>query len=283
MFDYLRTLAPVARANTPHALRFPYDTQAALAVWRALFFRPGAFEPDTNRDAEWNRGAYLVQGLAHCDACHASRNVFGAVSHNVDLGGGLIPMQNWYAPPLISNVGAGVAGWQAGDIEALLHTGVSRRATAMGPMAEVVFRSTQFLSPEDVRAVASYLHSFASGTSPAPARASVADRRQVARGAKVYEDHCAACHGDHGEGAYPAYPALAGNPSATEQLPASAIKAVLQGGYAPVTAGNPRPYGMPPFFNTLRDDDIAAVLTYVRTSWGNAGTPVSAFDVERFR
>jgi mono/diheme cytochrome c family protein len=283
MFDYLGTRKPVARANTAHALRFPYGTQAALAIWRALFFRPGVFESDASPDAEWNRGAYLVHALAHCDACHASRNLFGAVSHNLDLGGGLIPMQNWYAPPLISKTGAGVAGWQVADIEALLHTGISPRAMAMGPMAEVVFRSTQFLSPADVRAIANYLHSFAPPTPSTRTPAGGADRRQVARGAEVYHDHCAACHGDYGEGAYPAYPALAGNPSATEGVAANAIKAVLNGGYAPVTAGNPRPYGMPPFFNTLRDADIAAVVTYVRTSWGNTGTPVSTFDVERFR
>jgi mono/diheme cytochrome c family protein len=283
MYDYLRTVAPVARANAPQALRFPYNLQVSLAIWRALFFRPGVFQPDANQDAEWNRGVYLVQGLAHCNACHASRNVFGAVNHTLDLGGGLIPMQNWYAPPLISKVGAGVAAWQPGDIEALLHTGVSPRATAMGPMAEVVFRSAQFLAPADVRAIARYLHSFAPAEPTAPTPAANVDPRQVAQGAAIYQDHCAQCHGDRGEGAYPAYPALAGNPSATQGLAANAIKAVLNGGYAPVTAGNPRPYGMPPFFNTLRDAEIAAVLTYIRTSWGNAGTPVSTVDVERFR
>jgi mono/diheme cytochrome c family protein len=281
MFDYLRTLAPVARANTAHALRFPYSTQAALTAWRALFFRAGVYEPDAKRSAEWNRGAYLVRGLGHCDACHASRNIFGAVSHRLDLGGGLVPLQNWYAPPLGTSAGAGIAGWDAAHIAALLTSGVSPRAMAMGPMAEVVYRSTQNLSPEDTRAIAAYLKS---GASQAPQRqAPAADQRTMARGAAVYADHCAQCHGDNGEGALPAYPALAGNPGMNALVAANGIKAVLNGGYAPVTRANPRPYGMPPFFSRLSDQEVAAVLTYARASWGNGGAPVPALDVERYR
>jgi len=282
IFDYLRSLRPVAHPNTPNELRFPYDMQAAVAVWRALFFRPGVFEPEPARDAEWNRGAYLVRGLGHCDACHATRNIFGAVSHQLDLGGGLIPMQNWYAPPLISSTGAGVAGWEPGDIHALLRSGISPRGMAMGPMAEVVFRSTQHLAEADARAIATYLHSYAR-SAPRKVEPPAADSRVLARGAAVYADHCADCHGSDGEGAFPAYPGLARNPSVTEALPASAIKAVLNGGYPPVTAANPRPYGMPPFTNRLSPADIAAVLTYVRGAWGNGAAPVTAFDVERYR
>jgi cytochrome c553 len=282
MFEYLRTVRPASRTNTAHALRFPYSTQAALGIWRTFFFRPGRFDPDPARSAEWNRGAYLVQGLGHCDACHAARNALGAVSHTLDLGGGLIPMQNWYAPPLVSSSGAGVAGWTTQDIEALLRTGVSQRAAAMGPMAEVVYRSTQQLAVDDTRAIATYLQSFAHErrvAQPAPER----DHAQLARGAVIYDDHCAECHGSNGEGALPAYPALAGNPSLTEAVPANAIKAVLHGGYPPVTAGNPRPYGMPPFFDRLNDLDVAAVVTYMRASWGNAAGRVTTIDVERYR
>jgi mono/diheme cytochrome c family protein len=102
-------------------------------------------------------------------------------------------------------------------------------------------------------------------------------------GATLYNDRCADCHGARGEGAYPAYPPLVHNPAVAEASAASAIKAVLYGGFAPVTGGNPRPYGMPPFFNTLSDGDVAAILTYVRASWGNAAAPVSALDVQRVR
>ncbi|HXR57503.1 MAG TPA: c-type cytochrome [Casimicrobiaceae bacterium] len=283
MFDYLRTLPPAARANTANAVRFPYDTRLALAVWRALFFRPGVFENAHDRVSEWNRGAYLVRGLAHCDACHSQRNVFGAVGQKLDLGGGLIPMQNWYAPPLVSAVGAGASNWAPADIEALLRTGISPRAMAMGPMAEVVHRSTQHLSPEDTRAIATYLRSFARGSEVKRNSSGSADAATLTRGAAVYEDRCGECHGSNGQGAFPAYPPLAANPSVTEDLPTNAIKAVLNGGYPPVTAENRRPYGMPPYLTRLSASDIAAVLTYVRTSWGNGAPAVTTFEIEKYR
>lgn len=276
MFDYLRALPAVARVNTPHAVRFPYNTQLALAAWRALFFREGGFAPDAARDAQWNRGAYLVRGLGHCDACHAARNALGAVSHSLDLGGGLIPMQNWYAPPLLSS------GWPAADIAALLRTGAAPRATAMGPMAEVVYRSTQHLTPEDARAIAAYLQSSPSTAREEPS-SKAPDPRTMARGAAIYGEHCAQCHGDRGEGAAPAYPPLAANPGVNAPVAANAIKAVLNGGYAPVTPGNPRPFGMPPYFGVLSDPDIAAVLTYIRASWGNRAAPVPSHEIEKYR
>jgi len=181
-------------------------------------------------------------------------------------------MQNWYAPP--------IAGWDAEHVAALLTTGVAPRAMAMGPMAEVVYRSTQHLSPEDARAIADYVHS-----TPAPAQkeGTAAPQRVMQRGAALYGEHCADCHGDKGEGAMPAYPALAGNPSMKATVAANGIKAILNGGYAPATKGNPRPYGMPPFFSKLNDSEIAAVLTFIRASWDNGGGPVSAADVERYR
>ncbi len=279
MYEYLRTVPAVAQANTPHAVRFPYSTQAALAAWRAVFFREGTFQPDEARSVEWNRGAYLVRGLGHCDACHASRNVLGAVSHSLDLGGGLIPMQNWYAPALTAGGGA---PWHADELVALLSSGISRRGSAMGPMAEVVYRSTQHLSAADARAIAAYLQS-----APAPAKASrdgkAASAQVLERGASVYGEQCAQCHGDQGQGAFPAYPALAGNPSVTSPVAANAIKAVLHGGYPPATAANPRPYGMAPYVGRLSDQDIAAVLSYIRAAWGNDAGAVSTVDIERYR
>jgi mono/diheme cytochrome c family protein len=272
MFDYLRTVPAVSRANVKHAIRFPYNTQLALMAWRTLYFRPGVFEPEAGHSAEWNRGAYLVRGLGHCDACHTSRNALGAVSHQLDLGGGLIPMQNWYAPP--------IAGWDPSQVAALLTTGVSERAMAMGPMAEVVYRSTQHLSPDDAKAFAAYVHST---PPPKTGEARAVPQRVMERGAALYGEHCAECHGDKGEGAMPAYPALAGNPSMNAAVAANGIKAILNGGYAPVTRANPRPYGMPPFFAKLNDQEVAALLTYIRASWGNRGGAVSAADVERYR
>jgi mono/diheme cytochrome c family protein len=157
LFAYLRSLAPVEQANRPHQLRFPYNSQVALAVWRALFFTPGAFEPDASRSAEWNRGAYLVRGLGHCNACHGGRNAFGATVENLELSGGLIPMQNWYAPSLTSPDEAGVAHWDTRQVVGLLKDGVTTGASVLGPMASVVYGSTQYLSEGDLAAMAAFL------------------------------------------------------------------------------------------------------------------------------
>jgi mono/diheme cytochrome c family protein len=279
MFAYLRTLPAVERPNTPHRLRWPYSTQAALAVWRALYFRPGTYRPEPRQTAEWNRGAYLVRGLGHCAACHTPRNVLGASSEMMDLSGGLIPMQNWYAPSLASTAEAGVAQWPLEDIERLLRTGAAAGTSVLGPMAEVVQTSTQHLSPEDARAMAVFLKALGA---PPPVSAQVP--AQVAeRGARLYDKHCAQCHGEQGEGVRGAYPPLAGNRSVLLPVTANLVQVVLGGGFPPATAGNPRPFGMPPFVMALSDADVAAVLTHVRTSWGNQAAPVSELEVERQR
>jgi len=278
---YLRSLPAVAQANRPHALQFPFDQQAALAVWRALYFRAAAPEVDATRSAEWNRGAYLVDGLGHCNACHASRNALGATTGPLDLAGGLIPVQNWYAPSLASPLEASVADWADADVVALLKTGISTRGAVMGPMGEVVSGSTQHLSDADLRAMTVYLKAL-----PPPAdvaRASASAAPVDGPGAKLYDKHCAQCHGDQGEGVPDAYPALAGSRAVTMTSAANLVHVVLEGGFPPATAGNPRPYGMPPFATVLSNEDVAALLTHLRGSWGNRALPVSAVDVGRFR
>lgn len=283
LFAYLQSLPPTPQANRPHALRWPYNQQAALAVWRALFFRAETYRPEPTQSAEWNRGAYLVQGLGHCAACHTTRNTWGATDDSAALAGGLIPMQNWYAPALTSAREAGVADWPHEDVVALLHKGVSPRGWVTGPMAEVVLRSTQHLTPSDLSAMAGYLKSLPQ-TAPPAAPARVAPTAAVATlGAKLYEQNCAQCHGDDGQGAGGVYPPLAGNRGVTMASTANLIQVVLHGGFAPATPGNPRPYGMPPFVLALSDSDIAAVLTHVRGAWGNSAAAVSEFDVTRLR
>lgn len=283
MFAYLRTVAPVERENKPHLLRWPYSTQAALAAWRALYFRAGEYEPDAAQSAQWNRGAYLVRGLGHCSACHSARNALGASSDMMDLSGGVIPMQNWYAPSLAAREEAGVAHWRAEDVARLLRDGVAEGATVLGPMAEVVLYSTQHLAREDALAMGVFLRSLPPGE-PVEAPASRPPDPQVAqRGARIYEQHCAQCHGAAGEGIAGAYPPLAGNRAVTLAVTTNLVQVVLGGGYPPATAGNPRPFGMPPYVMLLPDADVAAVLTHIRTSWGNRATPVSEFDVARQR
>jgi mono/diheme cytochrome c family protein len=241
------------------------------------------FEADAGKDAAWNRGAYLVRGLGHCDACHAGRNLLGAVSHSLDLGGGLIPMQNWYAPPLVAAGGRGVADWNAQDVVDLLRTGNSRGGAAMGPMAEVVYRSTQHLNDADLGAIATYLKSLPQSVGVIGGQRGERDTAANARGERIYLDHCADCHGRNGEGAYPAYPPLARNLTVVADVPSNPIHAVFNGGYAPTTAGNPRPYGMPPYFHMLNESQIADVVTYIRQAWGNDAASVTSFDVQRYR
>ena len=282
LFAFLRSQVPVTQVNRAHALRFPYDLQASLAVWRALFFTPGVYEPVVERSMQWNRGAYLVRALGHCAACHSPRNAFGATRESLELSGGLIPLQNWYAPSLAASAEAGVADWSNAEVAALLKSGFTPRGAALGPMAEVVFRSTQYLSDADIAAMAEFLRSLPQ-TAPHAAVAAAIDKAAQAHGAALYKDRCAACHGASGEGgAGPdgiVYAPLAGNRKVLLDSPANLIHIVVNGGFPPTTAGNARPYGMPPFGPSMKDEEIAVLATYVRNAWGNAAPTVSALDV----
>ncbi|MDP9900035.1 cytochrome c [Variovorax ginsengisoli] len=284
IYAYLRTVPADATPNKASKLRFPYDTQAALAVWRALFFTPAPFIADRTQSAEWNRGAYLVGGLGHCIACHGSRNALGATEDRRGLSGGLIPVENWYAPSLGSPREAGVAHWDRQQVIQLLKTGSTAQASVIGPMAAVVFRSTQYLSDADLGAMATYLQQLPED--PAPARPDPVrtpslrrDAGTMARGEGIYAQRCAYCHGDAGQGAVGAYPPLAGNRAVTMDSAVNLMQMVRHGGFLPATAGNPRPYGMPPFGHVLDDGQIADVLSYVRGAWGNDAAPVSRRDM----
>ncbi|MEY4562255.1 MAG: hypothetical protein RLZZ618_1532, partial [Pseudomonadota bacterium] len=282
LYAYLRSVKPVNLPVPAHELEFPYNTQAALGVWRALYFSPSAPVSDAEQSADWNRGANLVQGLGHCNACHSSRNLLGASASAFDLNGGLIPMQNWYAPSLTAPDQAGVSHWTLNDITTLLKTGMTANASVQGPMAEVVVRSTQHWSDADLRAAAVYLKALPASP-PLKRVAARPDPAANAKGPALYQQHCAQCHGDRGEGVAGVYPALAGNRAVVMDPPANLVRVVLEGGYAPATRANPRPYGMPPFEPVLDANELAAVLTHVRSNWGNEGTLVTSREVERYR
>jgi mono/diheme cytochrome c family protein len=282
LYAYLRTVKPVVQANKDHALAFPYNTQAALAVWRALFFRPGTLISEPQKTAEWNRGRYLVDGLAHCAACHSSRNALGATGLNTEFAGGIMPDESWYAPSLASPDEAGLQKWSRADAVNLLKNGVASHATVSGPMAEVVYNSTQHLTEQDLDAMVEYLASLPvreRAKSEAPSVYS----NVTGRGAKIYDQQCVACHGDKGQGVPSIYPALAGNRAVLLDSPNNLVQIIRKGGFSPSTAGNPQPFGMPPFAQVLNNDDIAAVTTFVRQSWGNAAPAVSALDVLRVK
>ncbi len=292
MFAFLQSLAPVSAPTPAHTLSWPFNTQAALSAWRALYFKPGVYVPEPAQSPEWNRGAYLVRGLGHCAACHSARDALGG-SRGLDLAGGLIPMQNWYAPSLSSNAEAGVANWPVADIVTLLKTGTTARASVLGPMAEVVLHSTQHMPDADLQAMAVFLKALPQTQESAPelTAASRGGNKPVAlassasarAGGQLYETHCLQCHGPNGQGVAGAYPALAGNRAVTMTSTANLVQVVLNGGYAPATAGNPRPYGMPPFLLVFNDSETAQLLTFLRSAWGNSASEVTPLEVNRAR
>lgn len=283
LYAYLRSLPPVSQAAREHELKSVFRWRFMLVGWRALFFRAGVYEPDAGKSEEWNRGAYLVQGLAHCSACHESRNALGGTQVTGNPAGGLV--LNWYAPVLSAASEAGVQDWPAQDVIDLLSTGVSARGAALGPMAEVVYESLQHGRAEDIRAMTVYLQSLPPTASPEAATAPKVSIKGLpaikARGLTIYARHCAACHGDEGEGRAPAAPALAGNRAVTMDTAVNPIRVLLYGAYPPGTLGNPRPFGMPPYSATLSPQEIADVITYVRQSFGNDARAIAAVEVER--
>jgi len=294
IFAWLQTLPAVSNQPPANTLPFPFNTQAAMVVWRALNFRPGVEPPAPERSELLNRGAYLVRGLGHCEACHAPHNLLGAVVSspftglpftsdpiNANLVGGWLPGGDWYAPSLQSTIEAGVASWSTEEIIALLRDGRHDHATVSGPMAKVVLNSTQWLTPEDLLAVATYLKSLPPVESP-PRKGLSSDKARAV-GQPLYEQHCADCHGISGNGEPGRYPALAGNRAVTLPVAANVVQVVMHGGYAPGTVGNPRPYGMAPYAPFLNDAEVAAVVSYIRGSWGNTASAVDAQEVGRFR
>ena len=287
MYAYFRSIKPVRQPNRPHGLAFPYNQRELLLGWRTLYFKAGEYQDDPQQSKEWNRGAYLVEGLGHCNACHSTRNALGAVKEGADISGGLIPVQNWYAPSLTSNRETGLGQWDVKDIVDLLRTGVSARGAVFGPMSAVVQHSLQETSLVDLTAMAVYLKSRAQTKEPvvppqveptAPQTAAM-----MTLGAKVYERHCVDCHQADGKGVPRIYPPLANNQSILMAYPINPIRMVLNGGFPPSTEGNPRPYGMPPFYQELSDDEVAAVVTYIRGAWDNRAAAVSAAEVTKGR
>jgi mono/diheme cytochrome c family protein len=287
MFAYLRSVPPSTQKNRPNAMGFPYNQRQLMAGWRTLYFKPGVYQDDPKQSKEWNRGAYLVEGLGHCNACHATRNMLGAITADDDYSGGLIPVQNWFAPSLTSSRDTGLGDWEIKDIIDLLRTGISARGAVFGPMSAVVYHSLQELSLTDLTAMATYLKNQAEKPTSAPLIHSGPSEEQVGAmmklGAKVYADNCESCHQKDGQGVVKVYPPLVASQTTRSRSPINAIRIVLNGGFPPSTEGNPRPYGMPPFYQELSDEQIAAVVTYIRGSWFNRASPVLAVEVARAR
>ena len=282
LFGYLKSLPAVEQRNKDHALSFPYNTQAALALWRAMYFKPMQLETAADKPQQWQRGRYLVEGLGHCAACHSPRNALGAILPGREFSGGMMLSEKWLAPSMLSMAEAGVMDWPTNEVVRLLQEGRNRSAHVSGPMASVVFGSTQYLIEEDLTAMAVYLQSFPK--SEQTVRSSeVAGKQVMQSGARLYEKYCAQCHGDQGEGLDGVYPALRGNRAVTMADATNLINVIRQGGFGPVTAQNPQPYGMPPYGHVLSHRELADLITFIRQGWGNQAATVSELEVLRGR
>jgi mono/diheme cytochrome c family protein len=276
---YLDTVEPVNHDVVPNQLPFPFNIRASLRVWDSLFFTPGRFEPVAGQSAEWNRGAFLVQGPGHCGVCHTKKNFFGGDESGRALHGGAL--QGWFAPNLTGDPRLGLGGWSVEDIATYLKTGHNRITAATGPMSEVVVDSTSQLHDDDLHAIAVYLKSLPEREeAPKP----VADNDPAMRaGSAIFADQCSACHMPTGDGIPNMFPALKGSAAVQSADPTNLIRIVLQGARSVATDAAPTAPGMPAFDWKLSDAEAAAVVTYVRNGWGNAAAAVSSGDVRRQR
>jgi len=275
LWMYMRSVKPVRYAVPETNLGFPYNIRLAMMGWNLLFFKNSGFKADLSRSAEWNRGAYLVEGLEHCGACHTPKNLLGGDRDAWLQGSNL---SEWHAPDITANSYTGIGGWSEQQIVDYLKLGSNHVAVASGPMAEAVTNSTQHLSDGDLRAIAVYLKSQPdSGTrKPQPL---AADDSNMKMGANVYSANCTACHNSDGKGIPNLATSLAGNPALQAEDASSIISTILQGGRGAVTQGNPTSGAMPAFAWKLSDEQVAAAATYLRNSWGNAASAVKPEEV----
>ncbi len=274
MRAYFATVAPVNNRVVSNQLPFPLNIRFAMVFWNALNFTPGRYQPDPQKSAAWNRGAYIVEGPAHCGTCHTPKTLLGGDKNAAALTGATL--QGWFAPDITSDPRKGIGGWSRDDLVQYLKTGTNKWTLASGPMAEAVSHSTSRMNDEDILAIATYLKD--NGQSGASARPEpvAANDNAMRAGAAIYKDSCAACHKDSGEGEVNLFPRLAGSALVQSDDPTTLARVVLHGTRGVSTSGAPTAPAMPAFDWRLGDAQVAAVLTYIRNNWGNAAGSVSA-------
>lgn len=271
---YLATLAPVSNAVVTNRLPFPLNIRLAMVFWNKLNFTPGRYQADARKSAEWNCGAYIVEGPAHCGTCHTPKNFLGGDNNDHALAGGTL--QGWFAPDITGDARKGLGGWSKDELVQYLKTGANKWTLATGPMAEAVTHSTSRMTDRDISDIASYLKDDgAHDASPRPTPVEAGDGVMRA-GQAIYRDNCAACHRDAGTGEAHLFPLLAGSAQVQSDDPTTLVRVVLQGTRAVSTLARPTAPAMPAFDWRLTDAQVAAVLTCIRNSWGNAAAPVAA-------
>lgn len=297
LYAYLMHGVKSAAKRAPEThLPFPFNFRWGMLFWSLAFGKHDQYSPDTSKTAQWNRGAYLVQGLGHCGACHTPRGpAYNELGYSETspwyLTGGV--NDHWLAPNLTGDPGSGLGRWSAQDIASFLRTGHGAGAVAFGAMAPVIGDSTQYMSDADREAIAAYLKSLPPhgtyGSFDNGARARVQTARSIQtgeverHGAGIYLSFCARCHRPDGTGQPGKVAALAGNPLLLAQDPTSVMRIVIEGSKSPTTVSGPKPEKMPGFHDQLTSRQIAEVVSFVRSTWGNHAAPVSDRDVEDLR
>ncbi len=293
---FMKGVEPVAQENKDSDIPWPLSMRWPLAAWRWMF-APEVAQDQAPADADpvISRGAYLVEGLGHCGACHTPRSLtmqeksLSATDGSAFLSGSA-PLEGWIAKSLRGDHKDGLGSWSEEQLVQFLKTGRSDRSAVFGGMSDVVVHSMQYMSQDDLTAIARYLKSL-----PAvdPKDQPHQYDKQVAQalwkgddskpGASVYIDNCAACHRTDGHGYTRVFPALAGNPVLQTADATSLINIVLNGGTLPATHTAPSTFTMPAFAWRLSDQEVADVVSFIRGSWGNQGAPVKASDVADLR
>jgi mono/diheme cytochrome c family protein len=276
---YLNTLVPVRNAVEANTLPFPFNIRAAMNVWNALYFKEGDYQPNPRQSTEWNRGAFLVEGPGHCGACHTPKTALGGDKTGQYLEGAYL--QGWSAPDITNDSRLGLGAWSKEDLVAYLKSGHNRVTAATGPMGEVVTLSTAFMTDPDLNAIATYLKSLP-GKTDAPPAISASDPGMTA-GAAIYRDQCSACHGLDGKGVAELFPSIADSSMVRSDDPTTSIRIVLRGARSVGTKAQPTASGMPSYGRQLDDDQVAAVLTYMRNNWGGAAWTVTPAQVSNVR
>lgn len=276
---YLNTVPPVRNAVVADTLPFPFNIRAAMRVWDALYFRDGDYKPNPSQSAEWNRGAFLVDGPGHCGACHTPKTFLGGDETNQYLEGAYL--QGWSAPDITNDARLGLGRWSKEDVVAYLKSGHNHVTAATGPMGEVVTLSTTYMTDPDLNAIATYLKSLPGRTESAPAP--TVNASTMAAGGAIYRDQCSACHGLDGKGVAELFPSIADSSMVKSNDPTTSIRIVLRGARSVGTSAQPTASGMPSYGRQLNDNEIASVLTYMRNNWGEAANPVTSEQVSKVR
>jgi mono/diheme cytochrome c family protein len=289
---FMKQVPPVRQANLKNEIPALLSFRWPLAFWNFFFAPSGSYVAKTDHDAAWNRGAYLVQGLGHCGACHTPRGIAFQEKAVDDSNRSFLAgaeLDGWYASSLRGDMRTGLGTWSVQDIAEFLEQGHNRVGTAFGSMTDVVNNSTSYLSDSDNNAIASYLKSL-SATSAQPVVAydnattvALRNKPTAQPGSAVYAASCASCHRFDAKGFTPYMPALAGNPVVLDGSPSSLINEVLNGSIPLVAKGTPAAYRMPQFRQQLSDQDIANVVTFIRNRWGNQAPPVAPPQVAKLR